>query len=214
MREVEFEGLKIRWLGHAAFRLEAMGTTVYVDPYQIRESPRDGDIVVCTHDHYDHCSIGDIRRVIKEDGVIVAASNCSAKLARLRNEKIFLRPGDRVEVKGVVVRAVPAYNIAKPFHPRSYEGIGVVVELGGVRVYHAGDTDLIPEMNDLRGNVDVALLPVSGVYVMDAREAVEAAKRIGPRLAIPMHYGSIVGSERDARAFENGLRGVCRVEIL
>jgi len=212
--EVEFKGVRIRRLCHAAFRLEGGGVVVYIDPFRVEAASRDGDLAICTHDHYDHCSVEDLAKVLKEDGVVVAAANCSRKLSGLKYRVELLKPGDEINIKGVRVRAVPAYNVGKPFHPRPYGGIGVVVELAGVRIYHAGDTDLIPEMEGLRGQVDVALLPVSGVYVMNAEEAVEAAKRIRPELAIPMHYGAIVGSDRDADKFRRALEGVCRVEVI
>lgn len=214
MGEVVFRGVRIGRLCHAAFRLEGDGVVVYIDPFRVERVARDGDVAICTHDHYDHCSVEDLSKVLKEDGVVVAATNCSRRLSGVKYEVELLKPGEEVSVKGVRVRAVPAYNVGKPFHPRPYGGIGVIVELGGVKVYHAGDTDLIPEMEGLRSQVDVALLPVSGVYVMNADEAAEAARRIGPELAIPMHYGAIVGSERDAEKFRKALEGVCRVEVI
>ena len=145
---------------------------------------------------------------------MVASINCEKKVRGMGYEYKLLRPGDSVTVHGVEVRAIPAYNVVKQFHPRAYQGIGVLVKLEGVTVYHAGDTDFIPEMEQLKGQVDVALLPVSGVYVMDAAEAARAALAIQPRVAIPMHYGEIVGSERDAEAFRRALEGKVRVEIL
>lgn len=214
MGELQFRGVKIQHLPHAGFRLEGGGLVVYIDPFSLPSSPGDGDVGVCTHDHYDHCSPEDLRKALKRDAVIVAASNCERKLRGLMRGLKLLKPGDEVEVKGVKVRAVPAYNVGKPYHPREYGGIGVIVELSGVRIYHAGDTDLIPEMESLRGHVDVALVPVSGVYVMTAGEAVEAVRRIQPALAIPMHYGAIVGDRRDAESFKRLLEGVCEVAII
>ena len=124
----------------------------------------------------------------------------------------MVRPGDRLSVGGVGIEAVPAYNLQKSFHPREKGWLGFVVEVEGVRIYHAGDTDFIPEMASIRA--DIALLPVSGTYVMTAEEAVEAAKAIAPKVAIPMHYGAIVGDDGDARDFEAALEGVCAVRIL
>lgn len=214
MGSVTFQGVLIEHLKHATFKLSAGGVTVYIDPYEVEGSPRDGDVVVCTHDHYDHCSPDDVLKVAKKDAVIVASVNCREKVEKLGLQYHLLEPGGKVEVKGVVVEAVPAYNIGKKFHPREYKGIGVIVSLGGVRVYHAGDTDHIPEMRELRGRVDVALLPVSGTYVMTADEAVKAALEIQPKLAIPMHYGVIVGSQRDAEHFKKELEGKIQVAII
>ncbi|MEM1508948.1 MAG: MBL fold metallo-hydrolase [Thermofilaceae archaeon] len=214
MGQIEFRGVRITRLNHAAFKLENGGKVIYIDPFQLTSSPKDGNIIICTHDHYDHCSIEDIQKVIKPNGVIIASINCESKLKILRNEIKLLNPHDQLTVNHVIVTAVPAYNIKKRYHPRDYKGIGVVIEIAGVRVYHAGDTDLIPEMDYLSGKVDVALVPISGVYVMDVEEAIEAIKRVRPALAIPMHYGAIVGGSQDAERFRQGLRGICDVVII
>lgn len=201
-------------MSHAAFKIAGANVTIYVDPFQVASEPHDADIVICTHDHYDHCSPEDIRKVAKKGTTIIASTNCAGKVRALGFEYKLLNPGDRIEVRGVAVEAVPAYNIGKKFHPKEYRGIGVLVKVGGVTVYHAGDTDLIPEMANLKGKVNVALLPVSGTYVMDWSEAVKAAETISPDIAIPMHYGSIVGSERDAENFAKKLAGRIRVEVI
>lgn len=214
MGSVEFQGILIEHLGHACFKISGSGVVIYVDPFQVSSAPRDGDIIICTHDHYDHCSSEDILKVAKDDAVVVASPNCKHVLDELGLKYHMLEAGKSVEVKGVLVEAVPAYNVNKRFHPRTYGGIGVVVSVGGVRIYHAGDTDHIPEMKQLRGRVDVALLPVSGTYVMSAEEAASAALDIQPKLAIPMHYGSIVGSRRDAELFKKKLEGKIPVEII
>ena len=208
-----FGPIELEHLGHAGFRIKG-DVIVYIDPYQIKDKPMDGDIVICTHDHFDHCSINDVKKVAKQDATIIAARNCSQHVKKLKMENILLNPGDEVTVKGVRVKAYPAYNVNKPFHPKSYGGIGVLVEVNGVRIYHAGDTDFIDEMKDLEGKVNIALLPVSGTYVMTAEEAAEAAKVIKPKVAIPMHYGVIVGSIEDAKRFKEKLSGVCEVVIL
>ncbi len=213
MPEYVYRGIKIELLGHASVRAEGEGVVVYVDPFQIRRARRDGDIVVCTHEHYDHCSPRDIERVLKEGGTIVAAANCEAKLREFAVEKVFLKPGETAEIGRVKIDAVPAYNVAKPFHPREYGGVGVVLTIGGVRIYHAGDTDFIPEMGEL-GEIDVALLPVGGTYTMGPLDAARAVEVIKPKVAIPMHYGAIVGSRREAEEFEKRASKFCEVRIL
>ncbi|RLG02733.1 MAG: MBL fold metallo-hydrolase, partial [Thaumarchaeota archaeon] len=118
----------------------------------------------------------------------------------------LVRPGDKVEVKGAKIEAVPAYNVNKfrspgvVYHPKEEGSVGYVIELDGVRIYHAGDTDFIPEMRNLE--VDVALIPVSGTFVMTAEEAAEAVNTFKPKVAIPMHYGAIVGDKSDAERFK------------
>lgn len=216
---LQFKGLEIRWLGHAGFSVRGGGLEIVFDPFQLKVRPRAADIVFITHEHFDHLSTDDLAKVSSpEKTTIVAAKNCAANLERVAcKSKILVAAGDRGEVGGVSYTVVPAYNVNKfkspgiVYHPREYGGVGFVVELAGVRLYHPGDSDIIPEMRGL-GRIDVAFLPVSGVYVMTATEAAEAANIIAPEVAIPMHYGAIVGSRRDAEEFRSRAR--CRVEIL
>ena len=149
-----------------------------------------------THDHHDHCSLRDIEKIKTDDSAIVAPESCL-----MGGNVLHMKPGDQISVKGIRIEGVPAYNIGKPFHPKEKQNLGYIVTLEGKRVYHAGDTDLIPEMKTI--GCDIALLPVSGTYVMNASEAAEAANTIRPSLvAIPMHYGSgIVGTAEDAETF-------------
>ncbi|NOZ27743.1 MAG: MBL fold metallo-hydrolase [Chloroflexi bacterium] len=187
---------QIHWLGHDAFRLEGE-KIVYIDPWKLPKGAPPADVILITHEHYDHCSPDDVAR-IRSPGTVVAAPGAAA--AQLQPPVTIVKPGDRLELNGVPVEVVPAYNIGKPFHPKQAGHVGYIVTLEGERIYHTGDTDPIPEMDGLQ--VDVALLPVSGKYVMDADQAAELAGRLRPKLAIPMHYGEIVGSEADARRFQ------------
>lgn len=206
MREEILQGL--RWLGHDGFAVTGAGYTVVFDPYQVA-APLSADVVLVTHPHYDHCSPEDIARVSREKTVIVTEAESAAKLS---GDVRIVAPGDRLNLGPLSIEAVAAYNTDKKFHPRAKNWLGFVVTLDGTRIYHAGDTDLIPEMDAIA--CDVALLPVSGTYVMTAEEAVEAARRIKPKVAIPMHYDTLVGSRADAERFRKGLEGVCDVRIL
>ncbi len=194
-------GVEIEWLGHAGFRLKAEGRVVYIDPFKIGEGEK-ADLILITHDHYDHCDPDSINAVKKEGTVIVAAGPCVSKIPDAR----AVKPGDSLSAAGTDIRAVHAYNLDKPYHPKG-NGVGFLVTIAGKTIYHAGDTDRIPEMSGL-GKVDVALLPVGGTYTMDSEEAAGAASDIRPGVAVPMHWGKIVGSEKDARRF----RELCRVE--
>ena len=201
---------RIKWLGHDGFEITTGDLTLMIDPFQV-EGQRQADIILVTHAHYDHCSVDDIATLVKPTSVIVTEPQSAEKLAGRCKDIRIVKPGDRLTVSGISIEAVPAYNTNKHFHPKANNWLGFIVTIDGVRVYHAGDTDLIPEMSTL--SVDIALLPVSGTYVMTAEEAVAAAKAIGPRTAIPMHYNSIVGSDDDARTFKEALAGVCEVVL-
>ncbi|SNQ60427.1 MBL fold metallo-hydrolase [Candidatus Methanoperedens nitratireducens] len=211
----EYNGIKIAWLGHNGFRIEG-NKTIYIDPFKIA-SRKKADFIFITHEHYDHCSPEDIGKIATYDTTIVTIPMAEPALRGLKVKEIKLvKSGDKVELDGVIASVFPAYNINKfrspgrPFHPKEDGKVGYLLSIGGVRIYHAGDTDFIPEMKNLE--TDIALLPVSGTYVMTAKEAAEASKNMRIKLAIPMHYGSVAGSERDAREFKR-LAG-CEVVIL
>lgn len=194
----------ITWLGHASFKIARGGIVLYVDPWRLTEAPHDADVVLITHPHFDHLSVPDIRKVAKDSTVFIGPPDC---LGELKGDRRPIAPGQQITLEHVTVEAVPAYNTAKPYHPKAKQWVGYVIEVDKVRIYHAGDTDVIPEMRQLAG-VDVALLPVSGAYVMSAAEAGLAANLLDPQVAIPMHYGAIVGTNNDARRFEEECRPI------
>lgn len=194
----------ITWLGHAAFRIERGGVVIYVDPWRIAGEPGDADLVLITHPHFDHLSVPDIQKVAKASTVIIGPPDC---LTELTGDLRPVTPGRQVSVGDVTVEAVPAYNLSKPHHVKQQRWVGYIVEVDGVRIYHAGDTDLIPEMRQLT-DITVALLPVSGTYVMTAEEAGLAANLFDPQVAIPMHYGSVIGTNNDARRFQEECKPV------
>ncbi len=203
-------------IAHDAFRIGG-SKLIYTDPFKI--SKRDeADIVLVSHNHFDHLSLEDLEKVCAPGTTIVASPGCEAGIRSLKvKEKRFLDPDAKYTVGKVVVETVPAYNVnkfrepGKPFHPKELKGVGFVLEMDGTRVYFAGDTDFIPEMKSI--HCDIALLPVSGTYVMTAEEAAEAARALNPKIAVPMHYGAIVGSDEDAQKFK-ALVTHCEVQIV
>jgi L-ascorbate metabolism protein UlaG (beta-lactamase superfamily) len=196
----------VDWLGHSGFRIRAGRATVYIDPYRVANGAPQADLILVTHGHYDHFSPQDVERLSHKETCFIGPASV---VERVGGSAISVAPGDEVEpdgVPGVFVRAIAAYNTSKRdqegnvFHPREAGFVGYDLNVRGERIYHAGDTDVIPEMDQVAG-VDVALLPVSGVYVMTAEEAAEAARRIQPRVAVPMHWGEHIGSYEDAARF-------------
>lgn len=206
-KEVKEMVKDIHWLGHDTFKIVGE-KIIYTDPFKLKKKDT-ADIILITHEHYDHCSPDDVKKIQGPTTVIVTTSDCAKKLSG--NLKI-VRPGDKVNVEGIDIEAVPAYNVNKQFHTKDKGWVGFIFNVKGQRIYLAGDTDYIPEMKNFK--VDIALLPVSGTYVMTAEEAVKAALDIKPKIAIPMHYGSIVGSDSDAKKFAELLKGKVEVVIL
>lgn len=209
--------MKIDYLGHSGFFIQN-GKSIVIDPYNLSDNPPRADLILITHSHYDHCSIKDIEKVKKEGSVVVVPADAQSKITRVEGVDMqIIEPGDELTFGGVKVEAIPAYNVGKDFHPKREGWIGYVIKFKDVVIYHSGDSDKIPEMRNLtgygkHGNDFVALLPVSGKYVMDAEEAAEVASLLSPDLAIPMHYGAgVAGTREDAEKFvklcgEKGLK--------
>jgi L-ascorbate metabolism protein UlaG (beta-lactamase superfamily) len=208
--------VEIRWLGHSGFLIKN-SKTIYIDPYNIKGDSEKADMILITHSHYDHCSIADINKIVKEGTKIILTADCQSKITRFDVPiKIELtEPGMEIDLNNVKIYSLPAYNIDKPFHQKNESWVGYLIKMNDVLIYHAGDTDKIPEMQKLTGHKQedkkfIALLPIGGRFTMNAEEAAEAAQLIKPTIAIPMHYGSVVGTDDDAKEFkelceENGI---------
>ncbi|MGC9130719.1 MAG: MBL fold metallo-hydrolase [Pyrobaculum sp.] len=215
-----YRGLSISWLGHDSFRVVGEGAVLYIDPYQLQVGEPKADVILVTHEHFDHCDPPSIQRVLKPSTVVVApriAKPCVSKAAR---NVLEISPGESREVGPVRVTAFPAYNLNKfrdpargvVFHPREDGRVAYLVEWGGVRLFHAGDSDFVPEFRQVVA--DVVFVPVSGVYVMTPQEAAEFVNAVVPKVAIPMHYGSIVASRREAEEFKKLVRPEVQVVVL
>ena len=207
-------GIQLKWLGHDTFRISYENKNIYIDPFRVSATAYDANIVLISHNHYDHLSIEDLNKVINENTIIVCGEECIESLKNINvKDTIIVHPDDKIEVMGMLIEAVNSYNINKSFHPKSATRVGFIITINNTRIYHAGDTDLIPEMKSIKP--DIALLPVSGTYVMNADEAALAVNEyLKPKInAIPMHYGAIVGSIEDAKRFKESVK-VCDVVLL
>ncbi len=203
--------MKITWFGHASFKIETSGKRIYIDPYVLPQGSPLADIILITHDHYDHCEPSKVNEIKTEKTQIVTTAKAAGKLS---GEIKTVRPGDSLEIEGIRIRTVPAYNLAKHFHPKG-DGEGFIIKSERKKVYHTGDTDFVPEMSSFQG-LTVVLVPIGGTYTMGIDEAVKAVLAIKPKIAIPMHYNFLGGLEADANDFKKKVesQSETKVEIL
>lgn len=212
---MKIKNFTIEWLGHACFRIIFKDKVIYTDPYKIGKQKLLADYVLITHEHYDHLSFDDLKKILKDGTTIIATADCQSTLLRL-SQKIDLKvavPDFSFEFDEFSVECLPAYNTNKHFHQRVHDWVGYLIKTKEFCIFHAGDTDVIPEHDKLKKYADklIMLLPVGGTFTMDWKEAAELVKKIKPYLAIPMHYAKIVGSLQDALNFvkeveNNGLK--------
>jgi L-ascorbate metabolism protein UlaG (beta-lactamase superfamily) len=197
-----FEGVTISFFGHASVALECSDGTVYIDPYVLPPKPKAADVVLFTHGHHDHCV--DPRPIMKVGTVVIGPDGCKYIMQSIK-------AGDRRTLGNIAIEALPAYNLGKPYHKKG-TGVGYIITLCGKKFYHAGDTDLIPEMSSI--NADVAFLPIGGTFTMNVEEATEAARTIHPTLVIPIHYNYIADTSADPYILKRALEPGIKVEIL
>lgn len=220
---MKYKDIDIKWLGHSGFKLKnSQGKIVYIDPYNISEESESADFIFITHSHYDHCSIEDIQKIANDGTIVICPADVSSKMRHI-NSRVEIKIAEpttkmQFEEEGIKFWCIPAYNLNKSSHTREEDWVGYVLDLNGVRIYHAGDTDIIPEMKSLStSNIDIAILPIGGTYTMNAGEAAKAAGLIKPKLAIPMHFGSIAqtGDKNESLIFAKncGREGV-EVKVL
>lgn len=201
----------IQVLGHNALRF--VGEKIlYVDPFQLKEVERDADLVLITHSHYDHYSPEDIARISRPDTLLILPEEMRTTEKSWEGRVLYVKPDRTYEAAGVAFETVRAYNRDKAFHPKEKDWVGYILHWNGRRYYVAGDTDDTPEAEQVR--CDVAFLPVGGTYTMNVEEAAALARKLRPRLAVPVHYGSIVGDKEDGLRFAEALRGEVPVEVL
>lgn len=204
----------IEVLCHSSIKINK-GKVIYIDPFRITKNYNDADIIFITHDHYDHYSEEDIDKIKKQDTIIVAPKKLFTKILEKGFEKdniITVEPNKKYNVKGINFETIPAYNINKQFHPKENAWVGYIIELEGVKYYIAGDTDITPENKEVK--CDVAFVPVGGTFTMNYKEAAELVNEIKPKVAVPIHYGSIVGTEQDAIDFSKLLNSDIECKIL
>jgi len=188
----------LRWFGQSAFRISTRsGRAVFIDPFRVPPSAGPADLILVTHPHQDHYDRRAIAGLRGKETVVVLPMSCAEPGQR------GIAPGQTEKITGVTVTGVPSYNVGKRFHPKSGGWLGYILEVDGVRIYHAGDTDPIPEMSGL--HPDIALLPIGGMFTMGWKTAAETARTLGAQLAIPMHYNMLLGGRRSGERFSRAV---------
>lgn len=204
----------IEVLTHSSIRIRSGNGTIYIDPFQLKEEAHDADYILITHDHYDHFSPEDVEKAAGRHTILVVPERMKKKASQIAGSvgRIFtVEPGEHYDIDGLTLDTVAAYNLIKPFHPKSAGWVGYILSVDGKRIYIAGDTDATNEAK--RVECDIALIPIGGTYTMDAKKAAELINTIRPTIAIPTHYGSIVGKKEDAVSFAKGVKEPVKVEI-
>lgn len=205
----------IECLGHSTIKFNKMGKIIYVDPYNIKEDKHDADIIFVTHSHYDHYSEEDITKIKRDDTRIVVTSDLANNVIDfgfMSNDVTIVLPNNKYEVDDIKFSTVNSYNINKQFHPKENNWVGYIIELDGIKYYIAGDTDINEDNQKVK--CDVAFVPVGGTYTTTAQEAAEFVNIIKPKVAVPIHYGTIVGSKEDADIFRDNVEENIEVKIM
>ncbi len=187
---------------------------IYIDPFQMKEAPHNADYILITHDHYDHFSPEDIEKTVGKDTILIIPEKMKDKAHKVSDivkQIVTVKPSIYCEVKGLELETVPAYNISKPFHPKNAEWVGYIININGKRIYISGDTDATKEAKAVK--CDIALIPIGGTYTMDAKKAAELINTICPDIAIPTHYGSIVGKPSDGYDFAGYIKAPIKTEL-
>ncbi len=199
---------------HNSIRIKSGCGNIYVDPFRLNEAPEDAAFVFITHDHYDHFSPEDIEKTAGKNTVLIVPEKMENKAEKLMgtvSRIVSVKPGAAYEADDLEFETVPMYNILKPFHPKSAHWCGYVLNVDGRRIYIAGDIDRIKEAKAVK--CDIALIPAGGFYTMDAKQAAELVNAMKPSVAIPVHYGEIVGKPEDGRIFAEKVKAPVRAEI-
>lgn len=204
----------VRLLTHSSIKI-SKDKIIYIDPFKIDKEYNDANLIFCTHSHFDHFSVEDIKKVTTENTKIITVEETRGKLLDIgfkREEIIIVKPNMKYKVDGIKFSTFSAYNQKKDFHPRKNNWVGYNIKIGNFWYYISGDTDNIKEIQKVK--CDVAFLPVGGMYTMNYEEAAELANKIKPKVAIPTHYGSIIGSRDDAKMFASNLNPNIDCEIM
>lgn len=203
----------ITHIGHASIKIKYNNLVIFIDPFKINNNEDKADFILSTHPHFDHFSEEDIKKICTQNTTLIVVKELENKATQLKPKKVIsVSPEQSFNLENISFETVRAYNINKNFHPKANNWVGYIININGIRLYHAGDTDFIPEMKNIK--TDIAFLPIGGTYTMNYKEAADAANSFNPSVAIPIHYGSIVGTKADAQNFVKNLNSNIKGIIL
>lgn len=204
---MDYQGLIIKKGENSGVFIKNKEMNIYIDPFQLNLINEKADLILITHGHYDHCSVEDIKKIVKFGTKIIGPSEILSQISRFDGIDFEIAEiGKRIIFNGVEIDCVASYNVNKHFHPREEGYLGYVINFNGIKIYHAGDSDFIPEM--IKINAEIILLPVGGKFTMNFEEALRAIEIMRPKISIPIHWGSVVGTFDDAQKFVNGCRNI------
>ena len=213
MNSLDYNNIKITHLGHASFRIETDNYTIYIDPYAGDDYSKKADLILITHNHFDHLDINKINFISTKNTKIILSKSCEMDATKTLLNTKYLSPKEKITIDNIKIKATYSYNINKPYHKKDTKNVGYIMDIGGTKIYHAGDTDLIPELNEIK-DIDIALLPIGGTYTMDELEAANAANIIQPKIVIPMHYNYVKGTEKNPKNFAQKVYKAIDVKII
>lgn len=205
----------INVLCHSAIRLEIDNKIIYIDPYSLTSNANNADLIFITHDHYDHFSIEDIKKVEKSNTIFIIPESMlenAIKSGIKENRIIKIKPNQNYKYENLKIETIPAYNVNKKFHPKENNWVGYLIEYNNVVYYIAGDTDITNENKKVK--CDIAFVPIGGTYTMNYKEAAKLINEIKPKFVVPIHYGKIVGTKQDALNFEKLLNEDIKCKIM
>lgn len=205
----------INVLCHSAIRLEIDNKIIYIDPYSLTSNANDADLIFITHDHYDHFSIENIKKVEKSNTIFIIPESMlenAIKNGIKENRIIKIKPNQNYKYENLKIETIPAYNVNKKFHPKENNWVGYLIEYNNVVYYIAGDTDITNENKKVK--CDIAFVPIGGTYTMNYKEAAKLINEIKPKFVVPIHYGKIVGTKQDALNFEKLLNEDIKCKIM
>ncbi|MCK4967472.1 MAG: MBL fold metallo-hydrolase [Candidatus Aenigmarchaeota archaeon] len=213
MNSITYNNIKIIHLGHASFRIETNNYTIYIDPYAGDDYSKKADLILITHNHFDHLDLNKIKLISTNNTKIVLSKSCEEESTKTINNKTYLDSKETTNIDNIKITTTLAYNINKSYHPKDTKNVGYILDINGTRIYYAGDTDLIPELSEIK-NIDVLLIPIGGTFTMDEIEAAKATNIINPKIVIPMHYNYIKGTEKNPEIFAQKVYKTIDVKLI